>query len=145
MHSVRPCLIVFDEKDSWTYFCSGQLILIKKMLIASGVGNRLREERERLGKNQTDFGVSAGVSRGTQKAYELESSSPDIRYLSGLEALGVDVRYVLTGSHVDTDLSEVSDLEATVLGHMREMSHADRATLAHLAFAMAQVSKPEFK
>ncbi|CAN2978766.1 hypothetical protein METHPM2_560016 [Pseudomonas sp. PM2] len=145
MHSVRPCLIVFDDKDSWSDFCSSQIILIKKLLISSGVGERLREERERLGKNQTDFGVSAGVSRGTQKAYELEASSPDLRYLSGLEALGVDVRYVLTGSRVNTDLSDLSDTEATVLGHMREMSDADRATLAHLAFAMAQVSKPEFK
>ena len=145
MHSVRPCLIVFDEKDSWSDFCSSQIILIKKMLISLGLGERLREERERLGKNQTDFGVAAGVSRGTQKAYELESSSPDVRYLSGLQALGVDVHYVLTGSRVDTDPSKMSDTELTVLEHMREMSDADRATLAHLAFAMAQVSKPEFK
>lgn len=119
--------------------------IIKKILISPGVGERLREERERLGQNQTDFGVAAGVSRGTQKAYELESSSPDVRYLSGLETLGVDVRYVLTGSRVDTDLTDLSDTEGTVLGHMREMSDSDRATLAHLAFAMAQVSKPESK
>lgn len=145
MHSVRPCLIVFDEKDSWADFCSGQLILIKKMLISSGLGERLREERERLGKNQTDFGVTVGVSRGTQKAYELGSSSPDVRYLSGLQELGVDVHYVLTGSRVDTDVNSMSDTELLVLGHMREMSDADRATLAHLAFAMAQVSKPEPK
>lgn len=115
------------------------------MLISLGVGERLREERERLGKNQTDFGVSAGVSRGTQKAYELESSSPDVRYLSGLQALGVDVYYVLTGSRVDADANNMSDTELSVLGQMREMSDADRATLAHLAFAMAQVSKPDNK
>ncbi|WP_010176315.1 helix-turn-helix domain-containing protein [Pseudomonas sp. PAMC 25886] len=112
------------------------------MLISSGVGGRLREERERLGKNQTDFGVTAGVSRGTQKAYELGTSSPDVRYLSGLQGLGVDVHYVLTGSRVDTEVNNMSDTELTVLGYMREMSNSDRATLAHLAFAMAQVSKP---
>ncbi|WP_371103570.1 XRE family transcriptional regulator [Pseudomonas sp. PAMC 26793] len=136
---------MFDDKDSWSDFCSSQIILIKKMLISLGVGERLREERERLGKNQTDFGVSAGVSRGTQKAYELESSSPDVRYLSGLQALGVDVYYVLTGSRVDADANNMSDTELSVLGQMREMSDADRATLAHLAFAMAQVSKPDDK
>lgn len=114
MHSVRPCLIVFDDKDSWPDFCSSQIILIKKLLISLGVGERLREERERLGKNQTDFGVSAGVSRGTQKAYELESSSPDVRYLSGLQELGVDVYYVLTGSRVDADANDMSDTESTV-------------------------------
>lgn len=110
------------------------------MLIVLGVGERLREERERLGMNQTDFGVSAGVSRGTQKAYELESSSPDIRYLSGLQDLGVDVHYVLTGSRIDSDISKFSEVELTVLEHMRTMSESDRATLAHLAYAMATVS-----
>lgn len=41
------------------------------MLIAEGVGVRLREERERLGLSQTEFGTLVGVSRGTQKNYEL--------------------------------------------------------------------------
>ncbi|CRM18957.1 Helix-turn-helix domain protein [Pseudomonas sp. 24 R 17] len=140
MHSVRPCLIVFDDKDSWSDFCSSQTILIKKLLISLGVGERLREERERLGKNQTDFGVSAGVSRGTQKAYELESSSPDVRYLSGLQELGVDVHYVLTGSRVDTNLNNLSEVESAVLGSMRQMSEADRNVLLRTASAFASAA-----
>lgn len=140
MHSVRPCLIVFDEKDSWPDFCSSQIILIKKLLISSGVGERLREERERLGLNQTDFGVSLGVSRGTQKAYELESSSPDVRYLSGLQELGVDVHYVLTGSHGDADLNNLADVESAVLGNMRRMSEDDRNVLLRTAAAFASAA-----
>nr|WP_306172757.1 XRE family transcriptional regulator [Pseudomonas sp. P7548] len=140
MHSVRPCLIVFDEKDSWSVFCSSQIILIKKMLISSGVGERLREERERLGKNQTDFGVAAGVSRGTQKAYELESSSPDLRYLSGLQELGVDVHFVLTGSRADANLNNLSEVEAAVLGSMRQMSEPDRNVLLRTASAFASAA-----
>ncbi|NWD81912.1 XRE family transcriptional regulator [Pseudomonas reactans] len=140
MHSVRPCLIVFDDKDSWSDFCSSQIILIKKILISLGVGERLREERERLGKNQTDFGVSAGVSRGTQKAYELESSSPDVRYLSGLQELGVDVHYVLTGSRVNADLNNLSEVEAAVLGSMRQMSEPDRNVLLRTASAFASAA-----
>nr|WP_177409208.1 MULTISPECIES: helix-turn-helix transcriptional regulator [unclassified Pseudomonas] len=110
------------------------------MLISSGVGERLRDERERLGMNQTDFGSAVGVSRGTQKAYELESSSPDLRYLLGLQALDVDVHYILTGYRAGADLGNLSEVENVVLGHMREMSDSDRSTLAHLAFAMAKVS-----
>ncbi|WP_371853980.1 XRE family transcriptional regulator [Pseudomonas sp. Irchel 3H9] len=131
---------MFDEKDSWADYCSSQLILIKKMLISSGVGERLREERERLGKNQTDFGVSAGVSRGTQKAYELGSSSPDVRYLSGLQELGVDVHYVLTGSRVDTNLNNLSEVESAVLESMRQMSEADRNVLLRTASAFASAA-----
>jgi len=110
------------------------------MLISLGVGERLREERERLGKNQTDFGVSAGVSRGTQKAYELESSSPDVRYLSGLQELGVDVHYVLTGTRGDTDLNNLSDVESAVLGSMRRMSEDDRRVLLRTAAAFASAA-----
>lgn len=110
------------------------------MLISLGVGERLREERERLGKNQTDFGVSAGVSRGTQKAYELESSSPDVRYLSGLQELGVDVHYVLTGSRGATDLNNLSDVESSVLGNMRRMSEDDRSVLLRTAAAFASAA-----
>ncbi|WP_256530447.1 XRE family transcriptional regulator [Pseudomonas sp. 24 R 17] len=131
---------MFDDKDSWSDFCSSQTILIKKLLISLGVGERLREERERLGKNQTDFGVSAGVSRGTQKAYELESSSPDVRYLSGLQELGVDVHYVLTGSRVDTNLNNLSEVESAVLGSMRQMSEADRNVLLRTASAFASAA-----
>ncbi|WP_370590803.1 XRE family transcriptional regulator [Pseudomonas reactans] len=131
---------MFDDKDSWSDFCSSQIILIKKILISLGVGERLREERERLGKNQTDFGVSAGVSRGTQKAYELESSSPDVRYLSGLQELGVDVHYVLTGSRVNADLNNLSEVEAAVLGSMRQMSEPDRNVLLRTASAFASAA-----
>lgn len=131
---------MFDEKDSWPDFCSSQIILIKKLLISSGVGERLREERERLGQNQTDFGVSLGVSRGTQKAYELESSSPDVRYLSGLQELGVDVHYVLTGSRGDTDLNNLTDVESAVLGNMRRMSEDDRNVLLRTAAAFASAA-----
>ena len=113
------------------------------MLISLGVGERLREERERLGKNQTDFGFSAGVSRGTQKAYELETSSPDVRYLSGLQELGVDVHYVLTGSRVDTDLNNLSDVEVAVLGHLRQMAEADRNVLLRTASAFAGAASLE--
>ncbi|WP_239424658.1 helix-turn-helix domain-containing protein [Pseudomonas aeruginosa] len=80
---------MFDDKDSWPEKWSSQIFLIKKMLIASGTGERLREEKDRLGLNQTDFGAAAGVSRGTQKAYELETSSPDVRYLSALQGMGL--------------------------------------------------------
>jgi transcriptional regulator with XRE-family HTH domain len=137
MHSVRPCLIVFDVGDSWADFCSSQLVLIKKMLIASGIGERLREERDRLGLNQTDFGVAAGVSRGTQKAYELESSSPDIRYLSTLQGMGVDVLYVLTGGRDAMDGEGLSAGEAKVLEQYRNMSEESRASVERVAEALA--------
>lgn len=140
MHSVCPCLIVFDGKDSWPDFCSSQIILIKKMLIAPGIGERLREERDRLAINQTDFGVAAGVSRGTQKAYELESSAPDTRYLCALQGMGVDVHFVLTGAKSQVEASSISADEAEIVGWYRALSDSDRAAVRRLTSALAASS-----
>lgn len=140
MHSVYPCLIVFDVKDSWPDFCSSQIILIKKMLISPGIGERLREERDRLAINQTDFGAAAGVSRGTQKAYELETSAPDTRYLCALQGMGVDVHFVLTGATSQVEASSISTEEADLLKHYRQLPEADRTGAAKMITALAAMA-----
>lgn len=114
--------------------------MIKKVLIASGTGDRLREERDRLGLNQTDFGTAAGVSRGTQKAYELGNSSPDIRYLMALQAMGVDVHYVLTASRISTDAASLSPEEASLLEHYRQLPEADRTHTQRTVTALAEMA-----
>lgn len=110
------------------------------MLIAAGAGERLREEREKTGLSQTDFGKAAGVSRGTQKAYELESSSPDIRYLSTLQEMGVDVHYVLTGSRGPTEAGSLTADESELLDRYRQLPEADRAGAAKMVTALAEMA-----
>jgi len=63
----------------------------------STIGQRLREARERLGKNQADFGALGGVSKRAQINYEKDERKPDSDYFSRLSRAGVDVAYVLTG------------------------------------------------
>lgn len=110
------------------------------MLIAPGAGERLREERDRLGLNQTDFGTQAGVSRGTQKAYELESSSPDIRYLMTLQTMGVDVNYVLTGARISTEGGSLTADEAGLLEYYRQLPEGDRAQTKRMVTALAEMA-----
>lgn len=62
------------------------------------LGDRLREERERLGMNQTQFGDLAGVTKKTQMLYEGEQRSPKADYLTSIAQAGVDVQYLLTGN-----------------------------------------------
>ncbi|MFI8482985.1 helix-turn-helix domain-containing protein [Pseudomonas sp. NPDC078700] len=107
------------------------------MLIVMGSGERLREERDRLSLNQTDFGVQAGVSRGTQKAYELESSSPDVRYLAAVQSMGVDVHYVLTGARTPSDAASISAEEAALVEGYRALSAAERDTVGRMVSALA--------
>lgn len=90
--------------------------------------------------NQTDFGAAAGVSRGTQKAYELESSSPDIRYLSALQGMGVDVNFVLTGMRGPTESSGLSADESSLLEQYRQLPEADRLGAARMVTALAEMA-----
>lgn len=112
------------------------------MLIAPGIGERLREERDRLGMNQTDFGAIAGVSRGTQKAYELGSSSPDVKYLSALQSAEVDVLYVVTGTRPGVDAESLSVIETDLLRAFRSLPDNFKETLAKMAIALSTAPPP---
>ena len=63
-----------------------------------GFGQRLKEERERLGMSQVEFATACGVKRTAQYNYEANERHPDIVYLGGAMAAGVDMGYLLTGS-----------------------------------------------
>ncbi|MEW8185893.1 MAG: helix-turn-helix transcriptional regulator [Candidatus Thiodiazotropha endolucinida] len=65
--------------------------------IKEGFGERLREERNRLGQSQKDFAEQAGVKRVTQYLYENEDNSPTHRYLVAVSELGVDLHYLIFG------------------------------------------------
>lgn len=61
----------------------------------STFGDRLREERKRLGLSQTEFAKAAGVHLNTQSRYEKGEREPDTAYLSALAGIGVDVGYIV--------------------------------------------------
>ncbi|WP_418648871.1 helix-turn-helix domain-containing protein [Thauera butanivorans] len=61
------------------------------------VGERLREERERMGLSQEAMGAIGGVKKLAQFNYEKGERAPDSTYLAAIAAAGADVLYVLTG------------------------------------------------
>lgn len=126
------CTDILEQKNTQV-----NILVIKKMYISDGVGDRLREERDRLGLNQTDFGAKGGVSRGTQKAYELGANSPDLRYLAALEGAGVDIQYVLSGSRALLSEQVLDETETTVIENFRALSESDKASVLRLTNALA--------
>jgi len=60
-------------------------------------GDRLKEERKRLGLTQTEFASLGGIVKFTQLTYESGKSTPNLEYLQKLHQSGVDAYYVLTG------------------------------------------------
>jgi len=65
--------------------------------VPPGFGQRLKEERLRLGKNQLEFAQAGGVGRLSQIQYESETTSPTTRYLSGIANIGTDLAFLLLG------------------------------------------------
>jgi len=104
----------------------------------TGVGMRLRLERERLEMSVTEMGTRAGKNRQTQMRYENGMNSPTAAYLHLLEPMGVDIGYVLTGFP-----SELHDEEAQVLAYFRAASpELRRAALSVLASATPPAAIP---
>ncbi|KJS28382.1 MAG: hypothetical protein VR76_07620 [Pseudomonas sp. BRH_c35] len=104
----------------------------------SGLGERLREERKRLGLSQGDFGALGGVKANAQGKYESDERSPDATYLNGLSSAGVDVLYVLTGKRTPVTAEGLEADESEVLNHYRAMPESDRAAVRRMTSALAE-------
>ncbi|MCF7534996.1 helix-turn-helix domain-containing protein [Pseudomonas petrae] len=64
----------------------------------NGVGQRLRQERNRLKLSQSALGAIGGVETNAQGNYENGTRSPKAQYLLRIAEAGVDLNYVLSGS-----------------------------------------------
>lgn len=64
----------------------------------NGLGERLRQERRRLGLTQEDLASSTGIHRRTQANYERGKTAPDMAYFQALRRIGLDATYVQTGT-----------------------------------------------
>lgn len=61
-------------------------------------GERLRDERKRMGLSQSGMGERAGVTKMSQINYEKDARAPDATYLAAIAAAGADIQYILTGT-----------------------------------------------
>ncbi len=64
------------------------------------LGNRLREERQRLNMVQMKFAELGGVGKQSQINYESGKRVPDAAYLAAISEHGADIAYIVTGQVV---------------------------------------------
>lgn len=105
-----------------------------------GIGDRLKEERLRLGMNQTDFAAITGVTKNSQFNYEKGERSPDAAYLAAAADAGVDVLYVVTGLRTPMPAETLSEKESTMVEKYRSLGQADQASLDRLVDALAETT-----
>lgn len=106
----------------------------------SGIGSRLRKERERLGLSQRAFGEIGGVEANAQGKYESGDRAPKADYLAAIAAKGVDVLFVLTGSPTPILVENLSNAEEKVLGSYRTLTKEDQDAIRRLTITMAELS-----
>jgi transcriptional regulator with XRE-family HTH domain len=93
----------FDHARLWS----------KKMIT---IGERLKEERNRLGLSQAAIGEISGITKNSQINYEANKRSPDSAYLAKIAEIGADVNYILTGVRVATMQGTVTPNNSVVSG-----------------------------
>lgn len=76
------------------------------------IGQRLREERERLKLSQEGLGEKLGVDRKVIRNYEGDKTSPRADQLATLMALGADVLYIISGQKLLLGVTEPESLES---------------------------------
>ena len=106
----------------------------------TGIGPRLREERERLGMTQKVFGLIGGVEPNAQGKYESGERTPKADYLAAVARRGVDVLYVLTGQRSPVLLEHLDHGEERVLDSYRILPREGQEALRHMAISLAEMS-----
>ncbi|WHS62247.1 helix-turn-helix transcriptional regulator [Pseudomonas sp. G2-4] len=96
------------------------------------IGERLKEERSRLGLSQTDLGAAGGVGKTTQINYEKGAGTPDAKYLAAVEGLGVDVLYVVTGQRSSMGENQLSNDDLEIVKHVRNLGDEDKGAVMRL-------------
>ena len=120
-------------------FEQGQATLIDYSSNLVEVGARLKQERERQGMSQTDFGQIGGVKRGSQLEYESGKRPFDIQYLLSLIRTGVDPHFILTGRRASDGLNED---QSSIVSAFDALPPANQRALLQLACSLADIPVP---
>lgn len=93
------------------------------------LGERLRDERERLGYTQPAFAALAGASKRSQVGWEQGRSMPDAAYLTAIAAADADIQFILTGSPLPDDLRH--NYRMAAIATLRAMSPELASSYVH--------------
>lgn len=103
------------------------------------MGDRLKEERLRLGVSQTVLAEKCGVTKNTQLGYEKGERSPDGAYFAVAVGLGIDLLYVVTGERMPEAAEAFTAEEANLLRLYRGLSVDDRNATARMITGLASL------
>ncbi|MGY8829660.1 MAG: helix-turn-helix domain-containing protein, partial [Pseudomonadales bacterium] len=104
------------------------------------IGDRLKEERERLGFTQPAFAGLAETTKKSQIDYEKDLTQPKAGYLAVIAKVGADVQYIVTGERSGGALSD--DEKALIINFRAAPIAVKAAMMAAGAAGAAPASGP---
>lgn len=130
---------LFYQSNVYDFDSSINRYIVKRKYYQMDVlGERLKEERTRLGLSQSDFAALGGVKQHAQFQYEKGMRRPNFDYLSALAGAGVDVWYLLTG---EKGARLESSEERLIIAGFRGLDRSKREALLVLFTAFAGPTK----
>lgn len=95
----------------------------------SDIGERLRDERVRLGLTQIEIAEKLEVASKTQGLYERNARNPTTEYLQGAAKLGMDVNYIITGLRVGEPANKLNAQEQALVSLYRNAKQETQAAV----------------
>ncbi|PHM36181.1 transcriptional regulator [Xenorhabdus mauleonii] len=100
------------------------------------IGNRIKEERERLGLSKMDFAHLTGYPGHVQTSYERDEIMPEGMYLQEITKHGCDTLYIITG-HKERPIKLSID-EQELVKNYRAMNKALRLKISAISDTFTQ-------
>lgn len=109
------------------------------------IGERLEEERERLGKKKGEMASIGGVVGSAYTNYLEGKRAPDADFLAAIAAAGADVQYILTGIRSQNMPGAVvlRPDQAAHLDHLEHCAKEDQEAIKRWAFSSAKAAMDE--
>lgn len=113
------------------------------------LGARLKEERKRLGFNQSEFAALVGSSYKSQLRWEKDESSPSADALNIWAGIGLDVLYVVTGQRSadlppHLNIPKMSQEKQELMDAFDNMSPEQRRAILEVGKVLVQPKPSKF-
>lgn len=112
----------------------------KRNVTKMSMGERLRDERKRLGYSQSEFAELVGASYKSQLRWEKNESSPSAEALAIWAGVGLDVLFVVTGvgGGANSVIPKMSPDRQEVLNAYDQMSPEGQRAFLDVGVALSQ-------
>jgi transcriptional regulator with XRE-family HTH domain len=103
----------------------------------NSLGDRLKEERLRLGFKKGEFAALGGVASNAQHFYETGKRKPRADYLAAIGRGGADIMYICMGARCPVPEQALTTREAEIMSFYRSLDGDDKQAVERLLESLA--------